>query len=53
LGIVTHLEVDKIKRTQRFRALVFFASSSAIFFMYLVLVATDMLNINLLSKVLA
>jgi polysaccharide chain length determinant protein (PEP-CTERM system associated) len=53
LGIVTHLDVDKIKRTQRFRALVFFASSSAIFFMYLVLVVTDMLNINLLSKVLA
>lgn len=52
LGVVTHLEVDDIKRKQRFRAVVFFASSAAIFFMYLVLVASDTMNINLLSKVL-
>lgn len=51
-GVVTHLEIESIKRKQRFRAAVFFASSSAIFFMYLVLVATDTMNINILSKVL-
>lgn len=52
LGAVTHLQLDTIKRKQRFRAVVFFASSSAIFFMYLVLVASDTMNINILSKVL-
>jgi len=52
LGVVTHLDLDAIKRKQRFRAVVFFASSSAIFFMYLVLVATDTMNINILSKVM-
>jgi len=53
LGVVTHLDWVRIKSKQRFRAMVFFASSTAIIFMYLVLVATDMMNINILSKVIS
>lgn len=52
-GVVTHLNLDKIKRRDRYRLLVFIASSGAIIFMYAVLVAADMMNIDLLSKVLA
>ncbi len=53
LGVVTHLDLDNIKKKQRFRLMVFIASSGAIFFMYLVLVAADVMNINILSKVIS
>ena len=51
-GAVTHLELDKIKRKERYRLMVFMASSGAIIFMYGILVAADIMNIDLLSKVL-
>jgi hypothetical protein len=50
-GVVTHLDLDNIKKKQRFKMLIFVASSGAIFFMYLFLVAADFMNIDLLSKV--
>ncbi len=51
LGVVTHLDLDKIKRNQRFRAATFAISSFAIFFIYCVLVAADFMNVDILSKV--
>ncbi|GLR70943.1 XrtA system polysaccharide chain length determinant [Agaribacter marinus] len=53
LGAVTHLEIDKIIGRNRLRLLVFIASSGTIVFMYGVLVAADVMNINLLSKVMS
>ncbi|MGB3726084.1 MAG: XrtA system polysaccharide chain length determinant [Glaciecola sp.] len=50
-GAVTHLQIDKVKRRARYRLLVFIASSGAIVFMYAVLVAADIMNIDVLSKV--
>ncbi|MGQ8364686.1 XrtA system polysaccharide chain length determinant [Glaciecola sp. 1036] len=52
LGAVTHIHVDSIKRKNRLRMLVFIVSSGTIIFMYGVLVAADLMNVNLLSKVL-
>ncbi|WP_395344624.1 XrtA system polysaccharide chain length determinant [Ningiella sp. W23] len=52
LGAVTHLQIDQIKKRNRLRMLVFIASSSAIFFMFCVLVVADILNINVLSRVM-
>lgn len=51
-GAVTHLQIDKIKRKERFRVGVFIASTGAIVFVYAVLVAADVMNIDILSKVL-
>lgn len=52
-GAVTHLQIDKIKKTERFRVAVFVASTGAIVFVYAVLVAADVMNIDLLSKVIS
>lgn len=52
-GVVTHLDLDRVKRKERFRVAVFAISSGSILFMYAILVAADVMNINLLSKVLA
>jgi polysaccharide chain length determinant protein (PEP-CTERM system associated) len=53
LGAVTHLQIDSIKKRNRMRMLVFIASSGAILFMYSVLVVADIMNINVLSKVMS
>ncbi|MDT0593595.1 XrtA system polysaccharide chain length determinant [Glaciecola petra] len=52
-GAVTHLQIDQIKKTERFRVAVFVASTGAIIFVYAVLVAADVMNIDLLSKVIS
>ena len=51
-GAVTHLDLDRIKKRERYRLMVFIASSGTILFMYGILVAADVMNIDLLSKVL-
>jgi polysaccharide chain length determinant protein (PEP-CTERM system associated) len=51
-GVVTHLNLDKIRKKQRFRVLIFVASSGTIFFVYGILIAADFLNLDLLSKVM-
>lgn len=51
-GVVTHLDLDNIKKKQRFRAAVFAASTGTILFIYAILVAADLMNIDLLSKVM-
>lgn len=51
-GTVTHLNVNQIKKKNKFRLAVFIASSGAIFAMYGVLVAAEMMNINLLGGLL-
>jgi polysaccharide chain length determinant protein (PEP-CTERM system associated) len=51
LGAVTHLDLDNIKKKQRFRVAVFVASSGTILFMYAILVAADFMNLDLLGKV--
>ena len=51
-GVVTHLDLDRIRRKNKFRMAVFAVSTGAIVFMYGVLVAADVMNIDLLSKVL-
>jgi hypothetical protein len=51
-GVVTHLDLDSIRRKNKFRMAVFAVSTGAIIFMYGVLVAADVMNIDLLSKVL-
>jgi polysaccharide chain length determinant protein (PEP-CTERM system associated) len=52
LGVVTHLDLDDMKKKQRFKLAVFVASSGTILFMYAMLVAADFLNLDLLSKVM-
>ncbi|MBT1450634.1 chain-length determining protein [Glaciecola sp. XM2] len=52
LGAVTHLQIDDIKRRNRWRMVVFALSSGTIFLIYLTFVVTDLLNINLLSEIL-
>ena len=52
LGAVTHLEIAKIKKRNRLNMLVFVASSGTIVFMYAVLVAADILHINIISRVM-
>lgn len=52
-GVVSHLDIKEIKRKERFRIAVFAVSSGSILFVYIVLVAADVMDINLLSKVLA
>jgi polysaccharide chain length determinant protein (PEP-CTERM system associated) len=53
LGAVTHLQMGDVKKRNRLRMLIFIASSSAILFMYSVLVVADIMNINVLSKVMS
>jgi polysaccharide chain length determinant protein (PEP-CTERM system associated) len=51
-GTVTHLELDVIKRKNRMRLLIFLLSSGAIVAAYAVLVAAEVMNIDLLGGVL-
>jgi polysaccharide chain length determinant protein (PEP-CTERM system associated) len=53
LGAVTHLQIGEIRKRNRLRMLVFIASSGAILFMYSVLVVADIMNIDVLSKVMS
>lgn len=53
LGAVTHLQIDSIKKRDRMRMIIFAASSSVIVLMYVVLVALDAMNINIISKVMS
>ncbi|MFC4700158.1 XrtA system polysaccharide chain length determinant [Glaciecola siphonariae] len=53
LGAVTHLQMEAVKKRNRIRMLVFIASSGAILFMYSVLVVADIMNIDVLSKVMS
>jgi polysaccharide chain length determinant protein (PEP-CTERM system associated) len=53
LGAVTHLQLDSIKKRNRMRMLVFVASTGAILFMYSVLVIADIMNVDVLSKVMS
>ncbi|MEC8417118.1 MAG: XrtA system polysaccharide chain length determinant [Pseudomonadota bacterium] len=51
-GTVTHLEIDKINKTNRVRLIVFLLSSGAIVAIYGVLVAAEIMNIDLLGGLL-
>jgi polysaccharide chain length determinant protein (PEP-CTERM system associated) len=51
-GVVTHLELAKVKRTNKFRIAVFLASSGGIIGMYAILVTADILNIKLAERIL-
>lgn len=51
-GVVTHLDLDKIRRKNKFRMAFFVISTGAIIFMYGILIAADIMNVDLLSKVL-
>lgn len=51
-GTVTHLEIDQINKTNRIRLIVFLMSSGAIVAIYGVLVAAEIMNINLLGGLL-
>ena len=53
LGLVTHLELDEIRRRNRYRILVFALSSGTIIAMFGVLVTADVMNINLVQEVLS
>ena len=51
-GTVTHLNIDSIKKKNRFRLFIFLLSSGAIVAMYAILVLADTMNINLLEGIL-
>lgn len=51
-GTVTHLEINKINKTNRVRLIVFLLSSGAIVAIYGVLVAAEIMNIDLLGGLL-
>jgi len=51
-GVVTHLDLDNIRRKNRLRMAFFVISTGAIVFMFGILVAADIMNVDLLSKVL-
>ena len=53
LGVVSHLNVKAIRKANRTRILVFAFSSGLILLMYGVLAATEILQIDLLSRILA
>lgn len=53
LGVVSHLNIEEIRKRSRIKLILFLASSSLIFFMYALLVAADIMNVDLLGKVLA
>lgn len=50
LGAVTHLDLKKIQRRNRFRIFLFILSSGTIFLIYAVLVAAELANINLVTR---
>lgn len=50
LGSVSHINIDKVKRENRIRLLIFVASSSAIFFMFIGFVTLDILGVNVADK---
>lgn len=52
-GAVTHLHIDQVKRRNRFRIAIFVASSGLIVCLYAILVAADVMNIDIATKVLA
>lgn len=52
LGVVTHLDLDNVKKKQRFRVAVFLASSGTLLFIFAILVTADVMNIDLLAKVM-
>jgi len=51
-GAVTHLDANRIRRQNKIRIAIFFASSSAIVLLYAILVTAEVLNIDLASKVM-
>ena len=53
LGVVSHLNVKEIRTVNRTRILVFMFSSGLILMLYGALVATEIMNIDVLSRVLA
>jgi len=51
-GTVTHLNIEQINKTNRVRLIVFLLSSGAIIAMYGILVAADLMNIDLFGGLL-
>ena len=51
LGFVTHLNLEQIKKTNRARLAVFLVSCGVIFMMYSLLVTSEILQINLYSRI--
>ena len=51
-GTVTHLNIDKIRKTNRMRMAIFLLSSGVLVLIYGVLVGAELLNIDLLQGVL-
>lgn len=49
-GTVTHLNIEQIKKKNRMRLIVFLMSSGTIFGIYSVLMAAEIMNIDLLGK---
>lgn len=49
-GVVTHLDKDKIIKKNRIRLLAFLVSSGGVVGLYAILVAAEILNINLLQR---
>lgn len=52
-GTVSHLDIQNIKRKNRTRLAVFLLSSGAIFSMYAVLVASEIMNIDIIRGILS
>ncbi len=53
LGSVTHLNLSQIKKKQRLHLAFFLVSSGILLFAYAVLVAADIMNIDLIGKVIS
>jgi hypothetical protein len=49
-GVVTHLDIAKIRKKERLRLLIFIVSSGGVFALYTMLIAAEILNINLLQR---
>lgn len=53
LGSVTHLNLTQIKKKQRLHLALFLISTGILLFLYAVLVAADVMNIDLIGKVIS
>ena len=51
-GTVTHLNYEEIKKRDKIRLLIFVLSSLAIVFIYAVLMAAEIMNINIIERFL-
>lgn len=52
-GTVSHLNVGKIRRTNKIRVFVFVVSSGTIFMLFSILVTAEIMNINLIERLMS